>query len=230
MNPRTDATAPDAALSNSSLQRRPDPAGPRRIISVAGNIGAGKSSIVEWLRQHFDVVPFFEPNDENPYLADFYGDMSRWAFQSQVFFLIRRFRLHRSMEQQARDVVQDRTIYEDAEVFATHLHRSGIMDERDWGSYNELYQTLRKELRPPDLLLFLKCPVRVLVKRIGHRGRAFERNVPTSYIRALDKLYTEWFARYELSPTLTIDTHRVDYVQNLFDRQELVDKIRAILA
>lgn len=203
---------------------------PGRIIAVAGNIGAGKSSIVEWLRQHFDVVPFFEPNDENPYLADFYDNMARWAFQSQTFFLIRRFRLHRAMEKQTYDVVQDRTIYEDAEVFATHLRRSGVMDERDWCSYTELYQTLRSELRPPDLLLYLKCPVRVLVKRINKRGRSFERNVPTTYIKALDKLYAEWFSRYDLSPVLTIDTHRVDYVQNLFDRHELVEQIRTILS
>ncbi len=201
-----------------------------RIVAVAGNIGAGKSSIVEWLRQHFDVVPFFEPNDDNPYLADFYQDMPRWAFQSQVFFLIRRFRLHRAMECETHDVVQDRTIYEDAEVFATHLHRSGVMDDRDWEVYSELYQTLRSELRPPDLLLYLQCPVRVLVKRINHRGRSFEQNVPTKYLKALDRLYAEWFERYDLSPTLVIDTHQLDYVQNLFDRQELVDQVRSLLA
>ncbi|PKN47383.1 MAG: deoxynucleoside kinase [Deltaproteobacteria bacterium HGW-Deltaproteobacteria-20] len=201
-----------------------------RIVAVAGNIGAGKSSIVEWLRQHFDVVPFFEPNDDNPYLADFYQDMPRWAFHSQVFFLIRRFRLHRAMERETHDVVQDRTIYEDAEVFATHLHRSGVMDDRDWEVYSELYQTLRSELRPPDLLLYLQCPVRVLVKRINHRGRSFEQNVPTKYLKALDRLYAEWFERYDLSPTLVIDTHQLDYAQNLFDRQELVDQVRALLA
>ena len=206
-----------------------------RIVAVAGNIGVGKSSIVEWLRQHFDIEPFFEPNDENPYLADFYEDMPRWAFQSQVFFLIRRFRLHRAMEHQTqehqtRDTVQDRTIYEDAEIFATHLHQSGILQDRDWEAYNELYQTLRDELRPPDLLLYLRCPVRVLVKRINHRGRSFEKSVPKKYIQALDQLYAAWFERYDLSPTLVIDTDRLDYVQNLFDRQELVDQIQSLLA
>jgi deoxyadenosine/deoxycytidine kinase len=204
--------------------------GPGRIVAVAGNIGAGKSSIVEWLRQHFDLVPFFEPNDENPYLVDFYQDMPRWAFQSQVFFLIRRFRLHRAMERETTDVVQDRTIYEDAEIFATHLHRCGSMDDRDWAVYSELYETLRDELRPPDLLLYLRCPVRVLKKRIGHRGRDFERNVPTKYLKALDKLYAEWFERYDLSPTLVIDTDRLDYVQNLFDRHELVERVQSVLS
>ena len=203
--------------------------GPGRIVAVAGNIGAGKSSIVEWLRQHFDLVPFFEPNDENPYLVDFYQDMPRWAFQSQAFFLIRRFRLHRAMERETHDVVQDRTIYEDAEIFATHLHHSGKMDDRDWAVYSELYETLRDELRPPDLLIYLRCPVRVLKRRIGKRGRDFERDVPTKYLKALESLYNAWFERYDLSPTLVIDTNRLDYVQNLFDRHELVEMVEGVL-
>jgi len=193
-------------------------------------MGAGKSSLVEWLRQHFDLEPFFEPNDENPYLVDFYGDMNRWSFQSQVFFLIRRFRLHRQMERERRDVVQDRTIYEDAEVFATHLHKQGFIDDRDWATYTELYQTLRSELRPPDLLIYLRCPVKVIRKRIASRGRAFEQNVPTEYVRSLDKLYATWFERYDQSPTLVLDTDRLDYVQNLFDHHELRAKISAVLA
>ncbi len=193
-------------------------------------MGAGKSSLVEWLRQHFDLEPLFEPNDDNPYLADFYGDMRRWSFHSQVFFLIRRFRLHRQMEREPRDVVQDRTIYEDAEVFATHLHERGFIDDRDWSTYTELYQTLRSQLRPPDLLIYLRCPVRVLTRRITKRGRAFEQTVPAEYVRALDRLYASWFERYDQSPTLVIDTDRLDYVQNLFDRQELGEKLRAVLA
>ena len=206
------------------------PPGPRRIVAVAGNMGAGKSSLVEWLRQHFDLEPLFEPNDDNPYLADFYGDMRRWSFHSQVFFLIRRFRLHRQMEREPRDVVQDRTIYEDAEVFATHLHERGFLDDRDWSTYTELYQTLRSQLRPPDLLIYLRCPVKVLTRRITKRGRAFEQTVPAEYVRALDRLYASWFERYDQSPTLVIDTDRLDYVQNLFDRQELGEKLKAVLA
>lgn len=204
--------------------------GPRRIVAVAGNMGAGKSSLVEWLRQHFDLEPFFEPNDENPYLVDFYDDMKRWSFQSQVFFLIRRFRLHRQMERERRDVVQDRTIYEDAEIFATHLHDQGHIDDRDWATYTELYQTLRSELRPPDLLIYLRCPVKVIRKRITKRGRAFEQNVPVEYVRALDKLYSAWFERYDQSPTLVIDTDQLDYVQNLFDHHDLRERIKSVLA
>lgn len=203
--------------------------GPGRIIAVAGNIGAGKSSLVDWLRQHFALVPFFEPNDENPYLSDFYGDMPGFAFRSQVFFLIRKFRLHRLMEQEDHDVIQDRTIYEDAEIFAANLHRQGTIDDRDWKTYVELYTTLRDELRPPDLLIFLRCPVKVIQQRIKRRGRAFEQGVPTAYLKALDKLYGEWFQAYRLSPTLVIDTDRLDYVQNLFDRHELKETIQALL-
>ncbi len=211
-------------------QARSSVAGPRRIVAVAGNMGTGKSSLVEWLRQHFDLEPFFEPNDENPYLVDFYADMKRWSFQSQVFFLIRRFRLHRQMERERRDVVQDRTIYEDAEVFATHLHDQGYIDDRDWTTYTELYQTLRSDLRPPDLLIYLRCPVNVIRKRIARRGRSFEQNVPVAYVRALDKLYARWFERYDQSPTLVIDTDQLDYVENLFDHHDLRQRISNVLA
>ena len=134
------------------------------------------------------------------------------------------------MERERRDVVQDRTIYEDAEVFATHLHERGYIDDRDWATYTELYQTLRSELRPPDLLIYLRCPVKVIRKRIAARGRSFEQNVPTEYVRALDKLYASWFERYDQSPTLVLDTDRLDYVQNLFDHHELREQISAVLA
>ncbi|HVY47075.1 MAG TPA: deoxynucleoside kinase, partial [Minicystis sp.] len=123
-----------------------------RIIAVAGNMGAGKSSLVEWLTHQFGMVPFFEPNEENPYLSDFYGDMRRWALQSQTFFLVRRFQIHRDILRRAatdaRPIVQDRTLYEDAEVFAAHLHEAGHLDARDWGMYRDLYLTLREEIRP----------------------------------------------------------------------------------
>src|SRR6187402_3351107 len=126
-----------------------------RVIAVAGTIGAGKSSLVEWLQHQFGMVPFFEPNEENPYLSDFYGDMGRWAMSSQLFFLVRRFQISRDVMRRAaedpRPVVQDRTIYEDAEVFAAHLHEKGHLDDRDWAMYQDLYRTFREEIRPPDL-------------------------------------------------------------------------------
>jgi deoxyadenosine/deoxycytidine kinase len=200
-----------------------------RVIAVAGNMGAGKSSLVEWLRQQFGMTPFFEPNDENPYLEDFYTDMQRWSYGSQIWFLIRRFQIHRDIDRRAsrvrRPIVQDRTIYEDAEVFAAHLHRAGHLDDRDWASYRELYLTLCGEVRPPDLMIYLRCPLKTLVKRIRKRGRVFEQQLPRSYLASLEELYEDWVARYDASPKLVIETDRLDYVEHLFDRLELLRAI-----
>lgn len=204
-----------------------------RVVGVAGNMGSGKSSLVEWLRQQFDMVPFFEPNDENPYLADFYSDMRRWAMNSQLFFLVRRFQIHRAISARAaedpRPVVQDRTIYEDAEIFAAHLHEAGQIDDRDWRTYEDLYRTLCGEIRPPDLMIYLRCPLKTLTRRIRQRGREFERRIPRSYLAALERLYERWYERYDLSAALVIDTERLDYVERLFDRLEVVEAIRAHL-
>jgi deoxyadenosine/deoxycytidine kinase len=204
------------------------PARPK-IIAVAGNIGAGKSSLVDWLSKQFGMVPFFEPHDENPYLADFYKDMHRWAFPSQLFFLVRRFQIHRKIAQHpssARALVQDRTLYEDAEIFARHLHRQGFIDARDYRTYEDLYLTLKNELRPPDLMIYLRCPLRTLTKRIAGRGRDFEKSIPRAYLKKLEVLYEEWFAQYDLSPTLVIETDRVDYIEHLFDRLEVVEAVK----
>jgi deoxyadenosine/deoxycytidine kinase len=201
-----------------------------KIIAVAGNMGAGKSSLVEWLRQQFGMVPFFEPNEENPYLSDFYGDMRRWAMSSQLFFLVRRFQIHRAVVLRAgvdpSPIVQDRTLYEDAEVFAAHLHEVGYIDARDWKTYQDLYLTLRDEIRPPDLMIYLRCPLKTLAQRVRRRGRDFERKIPRSYLASLERLYEAWYARYDLSPSLVVETDRLDYVERLFDRLELVNAIR----
>jgi deoxyadenosine/deoxycytidine kinase len=209
-------------------------AGEPRIIAVAGNMGAGKSTLVSWLERQFDMVPFFEPNDENPYLADFYGDMKRWSLHSQLFFLIRRFEIHKSIAERAADqhkhIVQDRTIYEDAEIFAAHLHEKGLIDDRDWAMYQDLYTTLRKEIRPPDLMIYLRCPIKTLTKRIQKRGRSFEQKIPRSYLVSLENLYESWFARYTASEAIVIETDRIDYIEHLFDRLEMVETIRRHLA
>jgi deoxyadenosine/deoxycytidine kinase len=204
-----------------------------RVIAVAGNMGSGKSSLVEWLGQQFGMTPFFEPNEHNPYLEDFYGDMHRWAYSSQLWFLIRRFQIHRAIDRRAgrarRPVVQDRTIYEDAEIFAVHLHESGYIDERDWTSYRELYLTLTREVRPPDLMIYLRCPLDTLMRRIRRRGRSFEQALPRRYLAALERLYEAWVESYDASPKLVLDTHRLDYVEQLFDRHELLTAIQRLV-
>lgn len=205
-----------------------------KIVAVAGNIGAGKSSLVEWLHQQLGMVPFFEPHAENPYLADFYADMARWGLHSQLFFLIHRFRIHKDIEAEARragrDIVQDRTIYEDAEIFAAQLHAQGALSDRDWAMYRDLYGTLRRELRPPDLMIYLQCPVNVLTRRIKRRGRAYEQAIPRKYLAALHALYEAWFEAYADSPKIVVPTDRVDYLEQLFDRHDLLELIRGELA
>jgi len=197
----------------------------KRYIAVAGNIGSGKTSLVDFLCKTYKLKPFFEPNDTNPYLSDFYGDMKRWAFQSQVYFLTHKFRLHRELERYEGTVVQDRTIYEDAEIFAENLHRGRCIEPRDYTTYRELYETIRKDLRPPDVMIFLACSVRVMRKRIAHRGRGMEQGIPSAYLARLNKLYGEWRARYDLSPVIDLNTDKIDYVTDLLYRHDLLTSI-----
>lgn len=189
-------------------------------IAVAGNIGCGKSTLVDFMCRTYDVQPFYEPNATNPYLQDFYKDMKKWAFASQIYFLTHKFRIHQELEAQRGrcTVVQDRTIFEDAEVFASYLHRRRFIDKRDWGVYHELYQTILGALEPPDLMIYLKAPVRTIRQRIKLRGRPEEQNIPVGYLRSLNKLYEEWFAAYNRSPTIVIETEKMDYVSDLVDR------------
>lgn len=207
--------------------RRP-PKSPR-YIAVAGNIGSGKSSLVTWLCQQLDLEPFHEAHADNPYLADFYADMGRWALSSQLWFLLNRYEQHRALERLGHAVVQDRTIFEDAEVFAANLHEQGSIDDRDWALYQSAYQTLRAQLRPPDLVIYLRCNLRTLRKRIRLRGRDYESAIPTPYLKRLDRLYERWFAAYDASPTLVVNTDELDYVENLFDRRDLLVTVRRAL-
>ena len=201
----------------------------KRYIAVAGNMGSGKSSLVRFLCQQFGLLPFFEPNDRNPYLDDFYADMKAFAFRSQIFFLIHRFRIHKEMEGLAETVVQDRTIYEDAEIFAQYLHKRRFVDARDWRTYLELYETLARELKPPDLMIYLRCSTPSLMKRIARRGRKSEEDIPRAYVHRLNVLYEEWFARYDRSPTLVLHSDKMDYVTDLFDRHDLLSTIEKYL-
>lgn len=203
----------------------------RRYIAIAGNMGVGKSSLVRFLCGHFKVEPFYEPNEQNPYLKDFYADMPRWAFHSQVYFLTQKFHIHQALER-ARDattVIQDRSIYEDAEVFAFNLFRSRKMRKRDWETYQALYQAIVATLRPPDLMIYLRGSLRTLKRRIKTRGRPEEQGVPESYLRRLNAIYEQWFERYDLSPTLVLETDNMDYRTDLVDRIDLLQLIASYL-
>ncbi len=203
--------------------------GPRKYIAVAGNIGAGKSTLVDFLRYRFDLTPFYEPNADNPFLADFYTDMSRWAFHSQIYFLAHKFRLHQELSDHPGTVVQDRTIYEDAEIFAKNLLRTKRMSAAEYNTYRDMYEAIINTLRPPDLMIYLRAEVRTVRRRIRLRGRPDEQNIPLKYIRGLHRLYEEWFESYDRSPTLVIQVDKLDYIQDMVDRIEIIKTIETYL-
>jgi deoxyadenosine/deoxycytidine kinase len=203
-------------------------AGPR-YIGVAGNIGAGKSTLVDFLRYRFDLTPFHEPNADNPFMVDFYADMKRWAFHSQIYFLTHKFRLHQQLTDHPGTVVQDRTIYEDAEIFAENLYRTGQMTADENAIYRSLYDGIVRTLRPPDLMIYLRATVRTVRRRIKHRGRPEEQALPLNYIKRLHTLYEDWFERYDRSPTLVIEVDRLDYIQDMVDRIEIIRTIQRYL-
>jgi deoxyadenosine/deoxycytidine kinase len=192
-----------------------------KYIAVAGNIGSGKSSLVEFLSSAYGISPFFEPNEDNPYLKDFYGDMKRWSFHSQIYFLAAKFRMHQQLELLEQSVVQDRTIWEDAEIFAENLYRQRRMSKRDYGTYRLVYESIRDQIRPPDLMIYLRCPVATVRKRIVIRGRRMESDIPVGYLRRLHRLYESWIEDYALSPLVIIPTHKLDYVTDLVDRHDI---------
>jgi len=204
-------------------------AGGKRFIAIAGNIGAGKTELTRFLCRRYGIKPFFEPNEQNPYLADFYRDMKTWAFRSQLFFLAHKFRLQLELQDEPGAVVQDRTIYEDAEIFAKNLRRQRYIDARDYRTYTALYQSISKALRPPDLMIQLSCRVRILRERIRLRGRTMEQEIPVAYLRRLNRLYDAWFESYDLSPALRIETDRLDWLTDLVDRVDLFRRIERYL-
>ena len=195
--------------------------GRRKFIAIAGNIGAGKTELTRFLAKRYGLTPFYEPNEQNPYLEDFYGDMKAWAFRSQLYFLTAKFKLHRELERSGRTALQDRTIYEDAEIFARNLHRQRYIDKRDWETYRALYESIVATLSPPDLMIYLKCPVSTLRQRIRLRGREMEQDIPTRYLQRLNALYEEWFNSYRMSPVLVLPTDKLDYLTDLVDRVDL---------
>jgi deoxyadenosine/deoxycytidine kinase len=196
----------------------------RWFVAIAGNIGAGKSTLTGLLGEQLGWEPFFEAVADNPYLADFYRDMHRWSFHSQVFFLSRRLRHHHQLLQRSHSVIEDRTVYEDAEVFACNLYRQGSMSERDYRSYRELYEVLSRLLPPPDLVIYLRASVPTLVDRIARRGRSFEQDISTNYLEQLNILYEEWIGGFNLCPVLTVPSDDLDFVANSDHLSLVVDK------
>jgi deoxyadenosine/deoxycytidine kinase len=184
----------------------------KRFVAVAGNIGVGKSTLVTLLSKRMGWKPFYEPVEENPYLADFYKDMRAWAFHSQVFFLTRRLRIHRQLIDHPTSAIQDRSVYEDAEVFAHNLYRQGLIGTRDYNSYRELYQVLSDFLPPPDLVIYLRASVATLVDRIKFRGRDYERRIAPEYLAQLNELYEDWTTNFRLCPVLAVPADDLNYV------------------
>lgn len=183
-------------------------------ITIAGNIGVGKSTLTALLAERLGWDPVYEAVTENPYLADFYNDMRRWSFHSQVFFLSRRLQQHHDLLQRNRPVIQDRSVYEDAEVFARNLYQQGHLSERDWHCYLDLYRTLATLLRPPHLVVYLQASVSTLRRRIGDRGRGYEQAITQEYLDQLNQLYDAWAGRFRLCPVLTVNTDNLNYVQH----------------
>lgn len=198
----------------------------KKFVAVAGNIGVGKSTLVTLLCDRLGWKPFYEPVAENPYLADFYANMHAWAFHSQIFFLTRRLRAHRNLLDHPTSVIQDRSVYEDAEIFALNLYRQGQIDSRDYKTYWELYSVLTQFLPPPDLVVYLRASVQTLLSRIAMRGRDYERQITPEYLAQLNELYEDWIASFSQCPVLTIPSDDLDFVSNPGHLDMIVEKVQ----
>jgi len=193
---------------------------------IAGNIGSGKSSLTKKLSERLAWEPFYESVDDNPYLPDFYADMKRWAFHLQVYFLSKRFQTHKNIVQIEQSVIQDRSIYEDVEIFARNLFEIGKMDDRDYKNYRSLFYTMTDYLQPPDLMIYLKCPIDTLLRQISRRGRSYEQSIPREYLEQLNRHYTRWIESYDLGPLLIIENTDLDFVHRDEDLEYVMGVIR----
>lgn len=193
----------------------------KKYIIIAGNIGAGKSTLVELVSRKLNWKPYFEPVSENPYLEDFYGDMPRWAFHSQMYFLTDRLKTHKELQDYRGSVVQDRSVYEDAEIFVRNLRREGSLSERDFNTYWETYRVMSSFLQPPDLVVYMRASLPTLKERIDSRGRSFEADIPDGYLIHLNELYEDWIGRYDAAPKLILNADEL----NVLDRREDLDRV-----
>jgi deoxyadenosine/deoxycytidine kinase len=196
-------------------------------IAVAGNIGSGKTTLTTKLAKHYKWEPHFEDIDHNPYLVDFYEDMQRWSFNLQIYFLHTRLQNLLELRNGKKSVIQDRTIYEDAYIFAPNLYEMGLMTKRDFENYTNLFSTLKKLVNPPDLLIYLKASIPALVDQIQKRGREYEENIRLDYLKRLNEFYNKWIDKYEDGPLLIIDVDKNNFAEKDEDFAEVVRRIDA---
>ena len=198
-------------------------------IAVAGNIGAGKTTLTRLLAKHYKWEPHFEDVVDNPYLDDFYHQMERWSFNLQIYFLNSRFRQVLQIRESGKNIIQDRTIYEDAHIFAPNLHEMGLMSTRDFENYISFFRTISKKVNPPDLLIYLKASIGTLVGQIERRGRAYEDNIRLDYLKQLNHYYNNWIDNYKEGPLLIINVDDLNYADKNADFGKVVEKIDAEL-
>lgn len=196
-----------------------------RFIAVAGNIGSGKSSLTTLLSQKFGWKPYYEIVESNPYLTDFYKDMKRWSFQLQMFFLTKRFRHQQEIAASKESIIQDRTIYEDAEIFAKNLYLHGKMEERDYRTYISHFELMTRFLKAPELLIYLRAEVPTLMERIAMRGRDYEKSIPAKYLEQLNTQYEAWISGYNLGRLLIIDVTQKDFVNSPKDLDQIASMV-----
>lgn len=194
-------------------------------IAIAGNIGAGKTTLTEMLSKHYKWIPNFEDVDHNPYLMDFYEDMPRWSFNLQIYFLNGRLKQLLDIQSGTETVIQDRTIYEDANIFAPNLHEMGLMSKRDFDNYYEFFTTLKSMVKPPDLMIYLNASVPTLVGNIQKRGREYEENIRLDYLKKLNEFYNRWIDQYKEGPLLVIDVDKNKFAENEEDLGKIISKI-----
>ncbi|MBO7647595.1 MAG: deoxynucleoside kinase [Bacteroidales bacterium] len=198
-------------------------------IAVAGNIGSGKTTLTNMLAKHYGWDALYESVDDNPYLASFYQDMQRWSFNIQIYFLNSRFRQVIDIRKRKKSVIQDRTIYEDAYIFAPNLHDMDLMATRDFENYNSLFELMKQFLQPPDLLIYLKADIPTLITQIGKRGRAYEDTIRYSYLENLNERYEKWINNYTDGKLLIVDVNTIKFAERPEDFGTVIEKIDAEL-
>ena len=197
-------------------------------IAVAGNIGSGKTTLTRMLSKRYGWIPRYEPADNNPYLADFYADMPRWSFNLQIYFLNKRFKEVVEISKSSDTIIQDRTIFEDAKIFAPNLHEMGMMSDRDFENYTDLFDLMISLVKLPDLMIYIRSTIPNLVAQIQKRGREFEKSIRIDYLQGLNNRYDEWISNYK-GPLMIIDGYTCKFGNNPHDFQQITDKIDAQL-